>query len=172
MGAKNGSRTETRLCLREYDDGLAETFYRINAEWITAMYRMEASEDAMMRDPRRHYIDGGGAILFAEHDTLGIVGTCALRPARAGALELTKMGVLERARGSGAGAFLLSAAIERAGRLGASLLFLLTNRKSAAAIHLYEKHGFVHDTAIMAEFGSTYERCDVAMRYAGHVANA
>jgi len=44
-------------------------------------------------------------------------------------------------------------------------VYLLTNRKCAAAIHLYEKLGFQHDGEIMALFGGRYERCDVAMRY-------
>jgi RimJ/RimL family protein N-acetyltransferase len=44
-------------------------------------------------------------------------------------------------------------------------IYLLTNRKCAAAIHLYEKLGFVHDEAIMRSFGARYERCDVAMSY-------
>ena len=49
--------------------------------------------------------------------------------------------------------------------LGAERLYLLSNSKSAAAIHLYEKLGFVHDTGIMDEFGARYERCNVAMLY-------
>ena len=44
-------------------------------------------------------------------------------------------------------------------------VYLLTNRKCEAAIHLYEKLGFVHDAEIMAKFGARYERCDVAMSY-------
>jgi ribosomal protein S18 acetylase RimI-like enzyme len=85
-----------------------------------------------------------------------------------GWFELTKMGVLEAARGRKVGEFLLAAALERARAMGvADRLYLLTNRKCAAAIHLYEKLGFQHDAEIMALFGSRYERCDVAMRYRG-----
>ena len=51
--------------------------------------------------------------------------------------------------------------------MGADPLYLLTNRACAAAIHLYEKHGFVHDAGIMASYGARYARCNVAMRYAG-----
>ena len=75
------------------------------------------------------------------------------------------MGVAASARGLGAGAFLLEAVIARAAALGAAPLYLLTNKKCAAAIHLYEKLGFAHDAQIMAEYGGRYERCDVAMRY-------
>jgi ribosomal protein S18 acetylase RimI-like enzyme len=44
-------------------------------------------------------------------------------------------------------------------------LYLLTNRKCAAAIHLYEKLGFAHDASILDTDGKRYERCDVAMSY-------
>jgi ribosomal protein S18 acetylase RimI-like enzyme len=57
--------------------------------------------------------------------------------------------------------------IDKAHALGAEVLYLLSNKKSAAAIHLYEKLGFQHDAEIMAEYGARYARCDVAMRYRG-----
>ena len=76
------------------------------------------------------------------------------------------MGVRAEARGTGAGALLLAALIERAATLpGIDTLYLLTSRKCAAAIHLYERAGFAHDAEIMARFGASYARCDVAMRY-------
>jgi GNAT superfamily N-acetyltransferase len=106
-------------------------------------------------------------ILFVEVDGLGIVGTCALQKTGATGFELTKMGVRESARGMKAGEFLLSAVIDRAIRLGADPLYLLTNSRCAPAIHLYAKLGFRHDAGIMARYGARYERCDVAMLYAG-----
>ena len=75
------------------------------------------------------------------------------------------MGVLVEARGHKAGEFLLAALIERGKAMLPRRLFLLTNKKSEAAIHLYEKLGFVHDDQIMAAYGSSYDRCDVAMNY-------
>ena len=75
------------------------------------------------------------------------------------------MVVLERARGRKAGEFLLRAAIARAEAMGAEPLYLLSDTRSAAAIHLHEKAGFVHDAAILERFGARYGRCNVAMRY-------
>jgi GNAT superfamily N-acetyltransferase len=75
------------------------------------------------------------------------------------------MGVRKLARGLKAGEFLLNAAIEKAHTLGADPLYLLTNSRCVAAIHLYEKLGFRHDGGIMADYGARYARCDVAMRY-------
>jgi ribosomal protein S18 acetylase RimI-like enzyme len=129
------------------------------------MYRLEQSDIDVLDHPQARIIDPGGAILFVEAKNLGVVGACALQKTGERQFELTKMGVLEAARGRKAGEFLLSAVISRALEMGADLLYLLSNKKSAAAIHLYEKLGFVHDEEIMQVYGARYERCDVAMRY-------
>ena len=153
------------LKIREFTDDLARDFRDINEQWITAMYRLEAADLEVLTDPKAAIIDPGGAILFVEAEGLGVVGACALMKTGPAEFELTKMGVLEAARGCKAGEFLLKAVIARAEEMGAETLYLLSNRTSAAAIHLYEKLGFAHDDEIMRRFGSHYERCDVAMRY-------
>jgi DNA-binding MarR family transcriptional regulator/N-acetylglutamate synthase-like GNAT family acetyltransferase len=153
------------LSILRYSDEIAHHFHDINAAWIAAMYRLEQTDRDVLENPRERIIDAGGDILFVEADGLGIVGTCALQKTGPGRFELTKMGVLASARGRKAGEFLLRAVIARAADMGAETLYLLSNRKSAAAIHLYEKLGFVHDAEIMRDCGARYERCDVAMRY-------
>jgi DNA-binding MarR family transcriptional regulator/ribosomal protein S18 acetylase RimI-like enzyme len=157
--------SESDLAIREFSDDLAGAFRDINAQWIESMYRLEQADRDVLDAPRARIVDPGGAILFVEAEGLGIVGACALQKTGEGRFELTKMGVLETARGRKAGEFLLKAIIARAERMGAELLYLLSNKKSAAAIHLYEKLGFVHDAEIMRDYGARYERCDVAMRY-------
>jgi DNA-binding MarR family transcriptional regulator/N-acetylglutamate synthase-like GNAT family acetyltransferase len=152
------------LTIREFEDRLAGPFYRINAEWIEEMFTLEDNDIALMSSPRELIIDKGGAILFAETPDLGVVGTCALIRAPEGWVELTKMAVLEVARGRKIGERLLEAALERAKEMG-ERLYLLTNTRCAAAIHLYEKLGFEHDAKVMALFGGRYERCNVAMSY-------
>lgn len=154
------------LRIREYDDSLAAVFRDINVEWINSMFHLEAVDSEVLDHPREQIIDAGGVILFVEARGLGIVGACALKKTGPGnAFELTKMGVRESARGLKAGEFLLHAMIARAMSLHADPLYLLTNARCAAAVHLYEKLGFRHDQDIMAEYGAHYERCDVAMRY-------
>ncbi|MBB6226463.1 DNA-binding MarR family transcriptional regulator/N-acetylglutamate synthase-like GNAT family acetyltransferase [Polymorphobacter multimanifer] len=153
------------LRLREFDDALAAVFHDINVEWISAMFTLEATDQDVLENPRERIIDSGGVILFVEAPGLGIVGTCALQKTGPSSFELTKMGVREVARGLKAGEFLLEAAVARATALQADPLYLLTSRKCAAAIHLYEKLGFAHDTEIMNDYGSRYQRCDVAMKY-------
>lgn len=155
------------LTLHEFSDSLAHHFHDINAEWIEAMFRLEPTDREVLENPRSRIVEPGGCILFVEAPGLGIVGTCALQKTGPGAFELTKMGVRETARGLKAGEFLLGATIDRARAMGATKLYLLTNHICAAAIHLYEKLGFVHDAGIMADYGARYERCDVAMLYMG-----
>lgn len=156
------------IAVRDFTDELADAFYAINAEWIEEMFSLEPNDIDLMSNPRSRIVDQGGAILFAEAEGLGIVGTCAIMKVKDGWYELTKMGVSKSARGRKVGEFLLAKAIERARAMGAAdQLYLLTNTKCGPAIHLYEKLGFEHDAEVMALFGARYERCDVAMRFRG-----
>ncbi len=166
----NDTPQDVRLI--RFTDALAGEFHDINVEWITSMFKLEDTDREVLENPRARIIAPGGDILFAEIDGLGVVGTCALQRTGEGGIELTKMGVRESARGKKAGEFLLQHAIARGIEMGADPLYLLTNKRCAAAIHLYEKLGFVHDPDIAARYGTRYERCDVAMRYAGAAAPA
>jgi DNA-binding MarR family transcriptional regulator/GNAT superfamily N-acetyltransferase len=167
LNARVAALPRPALTIRGYEEGFAPHFKAINEEWISTMFRMEQADREVLEDPRTHIIDPGGAILFVEASGLGVVGTCALRKTGAGSAELTKMGVRASARGLKAGEFLLAAAIARASEMGIDDLYLLTNSKCAAAIHLYQKLGFEHDAEVMAKHGARYQRCDVAMRYRG-----
>ena len=131
------------------------------------MFVLEEVDRKILQNPKSTILDPGGFILFAEAKDLGPIGTCALMKIEDGVFELTKMGVLERARGRKAGELLLSAALERAKSMEIDTLFLLTNAKCVAAIKLYEKLGFEHDAEIMKRYGGEYARCNVAMRYRG-----
>ncbi len=154
------------MTVRDFSDDLAQAFHDINAAWISQMFVLEENDVTLLENPRALIIDKGGAVLFAQTPDLGVVGTCAIMKMKDGWFELTKMGVLEAARGRKVGEFLLAATIARAKAMGvADRLYLLTNTRCGPAIHLYEKLGFQHDAEIMALFGSRYERCDVAMRY-------
>ena len=153
------------LAIHEFSDDLAPYFHDINAEWITDMFQLEATDREVLEYPRARIVDRGGVILFVEARGLGIVGTCALQKTGETSFELTKMGVRASARGLKVGEFLLHAMIERAIQIGAEPLYLLTNTKCAAGIHLYEKAGFQHDADIMSRYGARYARCNVAMRY-------
>lgn len=149
-----------------FNEDLAGYFDSINREWIQAMFKVEATDDRILRYPQEDIIAKGGAILFARTSD-GIMGTGALLKTGEGKFELTKMGVLQKSRGMKVGEKLLRALIAEAHDRDAKLLYLLTNTDCAAAIHLYEKNGFAHDEGIMEQYGRKYQRCNVAMKYIG-----
>ena len=47
------------LANREFSDDLAQDFHDINAEWITAMYRLEDTDRDVLGNPRARIVDGG-----------------------------------------------------------------------------------------------------------------
>ena len=129
------------------------------------MFVLEDEDKNILNNPEQQIINRGGEILFAEHSELGVIGTSALIKRDEGYFELTKMGVLESARGLKIGETLLQAVLDKSKAMNIENLFLLTNKKCAAAIHLYEKSGFEHSDFIMQRFASSYQRCNVAMLY-------
>ena len=155
----------TKFKIIRYRPELAHYFKSINEEWITEMFELEPIDKRVIENPGPEILDEGGTILFVEAEGLGIVGTGALMKTGEGEYELTKMGVSKKARGLGAGEAILQALIDEAFALEADLLYLLTNKKCEAAIHLYEKNGFEHDEGIMQKYGEEYQRCNVAMRW-------
>lgn len=158
---------QTDIKIRPFDPALAHHFETINKEWIDDMFVLETIDQQVLEDPQSHIINNGGKIWFAEHPSLGIVGTCAFWNKGNQCFELTKMGVLKSARGLKVGEILLQHVLTEVQRLKIKTLFLLTNAKCEAAIHLYEKNGFVHDKTIMQQYGKNYARCNVAMRFVG-----
>ena len=153
------------LKIIEYHPKYQSDFYKINAEWVSEMFIMERWDEDILANPDFHILAPGGKIWFAEHDQLGVVGTCALMKTGPNEFELTKMGVLKSARGLKAGQLLLEHVITYAHSQKIENLYLLTNRKCETAIHLYERYGFEHDPSILTNFGEKYSRCDVAMKW-------
>jgi N-acetylglutamate synthase-like GNAT family acetyltransferase len=164
---RDNKDTSLEVDIVTYTPQLAKYFYSINAEWVNDMFVMEDIDDKILSNPQKHIIDKGGQIWFAVHDVLGVIGTCAVKNFGDKWYELTKMGVLESARGLKAGEILLKQVIKDCITMDMDTLFLLTSSKCEAAIHLYEKNGFVHDQGIKEKFQELYERSDTYMKYIG-----
>lgn len=154
----------SQLEIVPYTKELKQYFYDINHEWVSSMFKVEEVDERMLANPCKYIIEPGVYIWFAKDSTQGIVGTCALMKIEEGVFELTKMGVFKKARGMKAGEQLLQYVIKFSEEERHKLLFLLTNKKCQAAIHLYQKNGFDHCPKIMEQFGQKYDRCDVAMK--------
>lgn len=151
----------TQLTFRAFRPGDEAAFLRLNEDWITKYFGdLEPADRAIISEPKKYILEGGGAIFIAERDDEAI-GCCALIPTAPGEFELAKMTVAEKARGSGVGRRLLQFAIDQARGLGAHRLYLESNTKVAAAIHLYEQAGFRHLPG--PDKPSKYQRANVFM---------
>lgn len=60
-----------KMCIVEFRDDLAQVFHDINAQWIEAMFVMEATDRKVLENPRSIIIDRDGVILFVEAGSLG-----------------------------------------------------------------------------------------------------
>jgi N-acetylglutamate synthase-like GNAT family acetyltransferase len=161
----NSNENNLEVEIVKYTPELAKYFYSINAQWVNDMFYMEEYDEKILSDPQKYIINEGGQIWFAAHKELGVIGTCAVKNFGDNWYELTKMGVLESARGLKAGEILLKQVIQDCNEMDIDTLFLLTSSKCEAAIHLYEKNGFVHDEGIKEKFKELYERSDTFMKY-------
>jgi len=151
------------LQIREFQPGDEAAFRDLNVEWIERFFRIEPPDEAVLSNPQTAILDSGGRIFFAVRDGQ-CIGCCALLRTGEHEFEVAKMAVTPAAQGSGAGRAILTAVIEEARRIGASRLFLETNRVMAPAIHLYESLGFRHIPADRVQ-PSSYARSDVAMEF-------
>jgi putative acetyltransferase len=150
----------SQLHFRTFRPGDEEPFRRLNEDWISRYFAIEPEDAAILADPHRHILASGGQICVAESDG-AVIGCCALVAMAPGEYELAKMTVSEAARGNGVGRQLLEFAIAVARQMGARRLYLESNKRAAAAVHLYEELGFRH----LAEpaHASKFARADVFM---------
>jgi putative acetyltransferase len=152
-------RTDT-LVTRTFQPGDEAAFKVLNEDWISRDFALEAADHEVLDNPKAKILDKGGEICIAEIDG-EVVGCCALLVIGPAEYELAKMTVARSTRGGGVGRRLLQFAIDHARRLGARRLYLESNTKAAAAIHLYEELGFAHLPA--SAHHSKYARADTFM---------
>ncbi|MDB5110893.1 MAG: GCN5-related N-acetyltransferase [Mucilaginibacter sp.] len=141
-----------------YQPQYQEAFKRLNEEWITTWFKMEAADYKSLDHPREYILDKGGHILIALYKDEP-VGACALIKMNDQTFELAKMAVSVEAKGNGIGYLLGNAAIKKATEEGAKKLYLESNTILKPAISLYHKLGFKKITGIP----SPYERCNIQM---------
>ncbi|MGB9145566.1 MAG: GNAT family N-acetyltransferase [Acidobacteriaceae bacterium] len=148
------------LVLRTFRPGDEAAFRRLNEAWISKYFALEDADREVLCDPHAHILNPGGQICIAELDGEA-VGCCALVVIAPHELELAKMTVSESIRGRGLGRRLLQFAIGEARRMSARRLYLESNTRAEAAVHLYEQLGFRHLPA--PDHESKYARANVFM---------
>ncbi len=143
-----------------YQPEYRQAFFDLNHWWIEKYFEMEAKDFETLRHPETYILEPGGAILVALSGDRP-VGVCALLAAdpEAGVYELAKMGVDPAFQGQGVGRSLGTAVLERAREMGASRVFLESNRTLTPALQLYRSLGFREVSGIP----SPYRRSDIRM---------
>jgi len=125
----------------DYTDQYKAAFKKLNEEWISAFFEMEAEDHKILDNPERYILPNGGFILIALHNNVP-AATCAMVKTDDTTYELCKMCVSSALHGQGIGYAICKAAIEKSKRLHAKRIWLETNNQLKAAIQLYEKLGF------------------------------
>ena len=148
-----------------YQPRWAEDFARLNIAWLERYFVVEPVDRAVLSDPEKHILAGGGRVLFAVDESERVVGTVALKHEGDGVYELTKMAVDVAYQGQGIGRALMDGALETFRGLNGSVLLLESNSKLAPALRLYESVGFRRQSAPRP--GSHYARADVFMVWEG-----
>jgi ribosomal protein S18 acetylase RimI-like enzyme len=150
----------TQATVVPFRDAYRADFDRLNRAWIEQHFALEGEDEALLRDPYGTIVARGGEVLFVIVADV-VVGTCAIKPEGPPAThryELCKMAVDPAARGRGYADLLIRAALDAARARGAHEIVLRTNTVLAAAVRLYEKHGFRPTRTgpgIGAEYGYT-----------------
>lgn len=134
----------------------AQAFKDLNLAWIETYFTPEIEDFKVLNHPQTEIIDKGGYIAFVQQNER-LIGTAALKKIDNETYELVKMGVLEAARGLGAGKMLGYHLIEVAKAKGAKKIVLESNKVLVPAIHLYQHLGF-KETPMMVQ--SAYSRAD------------
>jgi N-acetylglutamate synthase-like GNAT family acetyltransferase/DNA-binding MarR family transcriptional regulator len=138
-------RLRTRMLAKieiiDYKPAYKRYFRLLNSEWLNHYFRIEASDEKLLSDPKVQIINQGGAVLFARVGKR-VVGTAALVRHGGDVFELAKMAVAPDARRRLVGTRLTASIIDRARTAGATELFLESHPRLKAAQRLYEAMGF------------------------------
>lgn len=144
----------------DYESKYKIAFKELNAEWISAYFKMESADYKALDYPQENICDKGGHIFVALLDDEP-VGVCALvkMDDPMYQFEVAKMAVSPKAQGKKIGWRLGQRIIEKAKESGAKKIYLETSSILKPAISLYEKLGFKY----VERRETPYERCDVQM---------
>jgi GNAT superfamily N-acetyltransferase len=139
----------------DYQPEFKEDYKRLNMEWISKYFVLEAPDLQQLDHPEEYILSKGGKIYLAR---LGdkIIGTITFKKESDTVYELSKMAVSPEYQGRGAAKLLAEHLINEAKKLGCEMLFLESNQKLIPALNLYKKLGFVE----VPLTGSPYSRAD------------
>ncbi len=142
----------------DFESRYAEDFKNLNEAWIKKYFKIEQSDIDALHHAQTYIIDKGGFVFFAQYNDK-IVGACALIKSENGTYELAKMAVHEDYQGLKIGYLIGKHCVDFAKSIGATRVYLESNRRLIPALTLYKKLGFLE----VENFVTPYERADIAM---------
>lgn len=144
-----------------YQERYKQYFIQFNTEWIVDNFGYLEQADLDTFDHIEDYLEQGAMIFFAVENE-NVLAACMAKPMdQSGTWELCKMGSNKRLPHKGAGSAVFQAAMDWATGHGAKKLFIISNSKLKAALHIYEKYGF-HEVKLD---DYEYDRGDIAFEY-------
>lgn len=145
----------------EYQEKYKADFIQFNTDWIVDNFGSLEKEDIETFEHIEDSLAQGGMIYFAVENDL-VLAACMVKPLDDNGLwELCKMGSNKHVAHKGVGSAVFEASMNWAIDHGAKKLFILSNSKLKAAIHIYEKYGFKEVKLDDYE----YVRGDIAFEY-------
>jgi putative acetyltransferase len=156
--ARTGSLAGADVAIVEWHPKWAGDFRRLNEEWITRYFELEADDRRTLNDPEGEVIAPGGAIVLAVAEG-EVVGTGALIAEGNGVYELAKMAVTPAWQGRGIGRLVGERLLAIARDRGARRVELVSQSGLTPALKLYESLGFRH----VPVGAVSYARADVRM---------
>ncbi|CCY02834.1 uncharacterized protein BN812_00021 [Prevotella sp. CAG:924] len=154
-------RERNGLKIVSYDDVRHhDAFIRLNERSLRDYFTLRADDLEEIARLQETIIDQGGYIYMAEYNgrPVGTLGLVRCRKPQYD-WELVCFAVDPGIQGVGIGNRLMAVILHKARQMGADRIYLETNRRCAAAIHLNEKYGF---KTLYGEKGKD-ERYDVQM---------
>ena len=141
----------------QYDNRYAQDFVALNTAWIVGLFGQLEKEDIETFQNIEREIVNGGMIYFAtENDE--VMATYMTRHIGNEIWEICKLAANEKYKGKGAGNAVFEQCMKYAIDHGAKKLFMLSNSRLQAALHIYHKYGFKEIKLKDYE----YERGDIA----------
>ena len=144
----------------EYTEKYKQAFIDFNTEWIIEYFGFLEEEDIHTFETVDDRLANGAMIYVAVEDPVPLA-VCMAAPLENTVWEICKLGSNKAVPHKGAGSAVVRAAMDWAISHGAEKLFLITNRKLEAAIHIYKKLGFKE--VKLDDYG--YMRGDIAFEY-------
>jgi len=133
-------------------------FIRLNEEWISAYFEIEAVDRQLAANPQKVIDDGGYIFSLAPNNK--VIGVCALFNHGNDIYELARMAVSPDHQGKGYGKQLIQVCLAKARELHAKKVFLVSNTKLDVAIALYTRRGF---KTIATGQHPVYSRANITM---------